>query len=368
MASVRKLANGKYQAQFRPVPGGKQITKTGDRRGDVQRWLDEQTASRVTGSFVDPRAGKITLASFYATWADRQVWESSTRMAMNTALKSAPFVEKPIQRVTRADVELWVKAMSKTLAPQTAKTRVMNVRTVLRGAIVDKIIQSDPSAGVRLPTVRRTEASMVIPTTAEVRAILDRASTKYQLLFASAAFAGLRLGEASALQLGDIDFLNRRISVRRQVTKGLGGPEVRLPKYGSERVVPAASPLLDSLAAHAAYLGIEGQPGAWLFPNGSGGPAAPSTVNSAWLAARGKLHFNIHALRHFYASGLIAAGCDVVTVQKALGHSKPSITLDTYSHLWPKAEDRTRAAATSLMGEVYGAADELLTSDTAASQ
>ena len=58
--------------------------------------------------------------------------------------------------------------------------------------------------------------------------------------------------------------------------------------------------------------------------------------------------FTLHDLRDFYASGLIAAGCDVVTVQHALGHSTPTITLDTYSHPWPKAEDRTRAAAAGL--------------------
>jgi integrase len=37
--------------------------------------------------------------------------------------------------------------------------------------------------------------------------------------------------------------------------------------------------------------------------------------------------------RHFYASGLIAAGCDVVTVQRALGHAKATTTLSTYAHL-----------------------------------
>jgi integrase len=56
-----------------------------------------------------------------------------------------------------------------------------------------------------------------------------------------------------------------------------------------------------------------------------------------------------HDLRHFFASGLIAEGCDVVTVQRALGHSKPTTTLNTYAHLWPTAEDRTRKAAQSLI-------------------
>jgi len=46
---------------------------------------------------------------------------------------------------------------------------------------------------------------------------------------------------------------------------------------------------------------------------------------------------------------LIAAGCDVVTVQRSLGHSSATITLGVYSHLWPTAEDRTRAAAGGLM-------------------
>ncbi|GIF06362.1 hypothetical protein Asi03nite_39000 [Actinoplanes siamensis] len=62
---------------------------------------------------------------------------------------------------------------------------------------------------------------------------------------------------------------------------------------------------------------------------------------------------------HFYASGLIAEGCDVVTVQKALGHAKPTTTLTTYAHLWPTAEDRTRKAADSLMTQTL--ADSLRT-------
>ena len=57
---------------------------------------------------------------------------------------------------------------------------------------------------------------------------------------------------------------------------------------------------------------------------------------------------------HNFASGLIAAGCDVVTVQRALGHARATTTLDTYSHLWPSAEDRTRDAAANLMLESAG--------------
>ena len=54
--------------------------------------------------------------------------------------------------------------------------------------------------------------------------------------------------------------------------------------------------------------------------------------------------FTIHELRHHYASILIAAGCSIVAVQRALGHSKPSVTLDVYGHLMPSDSERIRAA------------------------
>jgi integrase len=49
-------------------------------------------------------------------------------------------------------------------------------------------------------------------------------------------------------------------------------------------------------------------------------------------------------LRHFYASALIRAGLSVKEVQKRLGHESAKTTLDTYAHLWPSDEDRTRSA------------------------
>jgi len=66
-----------------------------------------------------------------------------------------------------------------------------------------------------------------------------------------------------------------------------------------------------------------------------------------WRRAKGKagLEYWLHGLRHFYASGLIHAGCDVVTVQGALGHANVSVMLSTGSHLRSNADDRSRKAA-----------------------
>src|SRR4051812_1733221 len=83
-----------------------------------------------------------------------------------------------------------------------------------------------------------------------------------------------------------------------------------------------------------------------------GKPLHNNAVTYRWRQARkrgGLGHLRLHDLRHFYASGLIAAGCDVVTVQRALGHASANTTLATYSHLWPDADDRTRTAVEHLM-------------------
>jgi integrase len=133
---------------------------------------------------------------------------------------------------------------------------------------------------------------------------------------------------------------------RRQVQKKRGGPsEIREPKYGSERTVFLPAEVVEILSRHVAA-GHASSDG-WLFTGASGQPVPPTTVNSWWLrtrkAAKVSEVVHIRALRHFYASGLIAAGCDMVTVQRALGHRSPSVTLNTYSHLWPTAEDRTRS-------------------------
>ena len=60
-----------------------------------------------------------------------------------------------------------------------------------------------------------------------------------------------------------------------------------------------------------------------------------------------------HGLRHFYASLLIRHGESVKTVQARLGYASASETLDTYSHLWPDSDDRTRTAVDSVLSADY---------------
>ncbi|MCW2849217.1 MAG: Site-specific recombinase XerD [Marmoricola sp.] len=239
----------------------------------------------------------------------------------------------------------------------TIKTRYVIVRYVFRAAMADKVIAVDPSAGITLPRRRKAEAAMQIPTVQEVDQLLaqaesQRVSTRkgFQAYVALCAFAGLRLGEAAGVQVGDIDFLRRQLMVTRQLQREGSTYATRPPKYGSERVVYLPDELLAILSEHIkAHVG-DSDPQQWLFTV-AGQPMYDNAVTWRWRATRraaGLPKVRLHDLRHFYASGLMAAGCDVVTVRRALGHATATTTLNTYSHLWPTAEDRTRAAAGEL--------------------
>jgi integrase len=74
---------------------------------------------------------------------------------------------------------------------------------------------------------------------------------------------------------------------------------------------------------------------------------------AAVKAAGAPLGTGIHQLRHYYASLLIRHGESVKVVQARLGHASASQTLDTYSHLWPDSDDRTRTAVDSVLSADY---------------
>jgi len=364
VASIARRPGGQWRARYRD-DADQEHSRHFARKIDAQHWLNTVTSSVVTGSYVDPRAGRITFDGFYRAWAARQVWVDGTSRAMDLTRRSVSFGDVPLTALRASHVEEWVKRMSAAgLAPTTIASRMNGVRAALKAAVRDRVIPADPSSGVSLPRRRRAEHAMTIPTPQQVGAILEVSDPYMRPMVALCAFAGLRLGEACGVQLEDVDFLRRQLKVTRQVQRRKGGGvETCPPKYGSERVVHLPDDVVTLLSRHIERSGTPRE--GWLMATVAGDALPPTTVHAWWVrtcAAAEVEGLRLHGLRHFYASGLIAAGCDVVTVQRALGHATATTTLNTYSHLWPTAEDRTRKAAS----ELYAAAlaDSLRTGAT----
>jgi hypothetical protein len=84
--TVRRTWRARYRDET-----GKEHARHFDRKADAARWLAEVTAAVVTGQYVDPEAGRITLERSFRDWSRRQVWVTGTRDAMGLAVKSCTF-------------------------------------------------------------------------------------------------------------------------------------------------------------------------------------------------------------------------------------------------------------------------------------
>jgi integrase len=140
-------------------------------------------------------------------------------------------------------------------------------------------------------------------------------------------------------------------------------PYLAPPKTpASYRTVPLADVVLDALAAHVAdYPAATTQDGPkrsveLVFSDEEGRPIGRTWFSRrvwhpAVVAAGLPTGTHFHELRHFYASLLIDGGESVKVVQSRLGHASADETLNTYAHLWPDTEDRSRAAVQAGLAE-----------------
>jgi len=145
-----------------------------------------------------------------------------------------------------------------------------------------------------------------------------RARTLLMLTYA----AGLRVSEACALQLADIESAPDRMCIK-----------VRQGKGGKDRYTMLSPLLLQTLRDY--WLQYHSR--IWLFPNPSGsGPIDIKVAQRIYGAARDKAelgrHGGIHTLRHSFATHLLESGVDIHTIQRLLGHGHVSTTM-RYFHL-----------------------------------
>lgn len=356
MGSVAKRPDGRYRARYRD-PEGKERARHFDRKVDADRWLISVEHSKLVGDYVDPSAGRVTMRAYAETWRARQVHRQLTAEGVESILKNHVYPHlggRPLGSIRTADVQAWVKAVSEDLAPSTVELIYRYLKTIMRAAVEDRVIPRSPcTKSVKLP---KKEGGRVVPL--EVDQVLRMAEAlpeRYRALVTLGAGSGLRQGEAFGLTVDRVDFLRRTVTVDRQLISAVGkAPEFGPPKTtASYRTVPVAQLVTDALAAHLAEFGPG--PDGLIFTNGRGEAIRRAQWSPIWRPAATTAALptraGFHALRHFYASALIAAGCSVKVVQEALGHAKAAQTLDTYSHLWPNDEDRARQAVEAIFAQ-----------------
>lgn len=336
---------------------GRERTETFRLKRDAERRLTEIEASKLTGSYVDPRAGTVTVGDWAERWLEVQVQLKPTTQARYRSILDVHVNPRwgavELAKVRHSDVQKWVADLSSERSPATVRKIHRVLSQVLGSAVRDGRLVRNVAEGIALPRVRAKERRYL--THEQVSALADAcaaipvskyASTTeadrgaYRLLVLFLAYTGLRWGELVGLRVGRLDLMRRRASIVETYVVVDGHVMPSDPKNHERREVPVPRFLIDELAAHVAGK----PPDALVF----GGEKADTPIRSQTFqravfdqasAAVGLDGLTPHSLRHTAASLAIASGADVKVVQQMLGHKSATMTLDLYGHLFPDRLD-----------------------------
>lgn len=310
-------------------------------------------------------AGRHRFRDVVDLWADTLLdikGSTQARYLKDLTLHALPsFGDTPVEDIDPDRLQRWVALLYRGKAPvpdgvkqrplsaHTIRGAVTAVRLVLDYATQRSMIARNPAVGLRLPRKDQAERKTFL-TPDEVRSLAAHAPTAPgAACILTLAATGMRVGEALGLDVGDVDPSARRIHVDRTVTVDRDGrTALGLPKNGKPRTIaypawldPILAPLLKRPAKEPLFAAPRG--GRW---------TVNTWRNRVWYPASraSGVEARVHDLRHTYASWAVAAGADVKTLQRQLGHSSASMTLDVYAELFPDRLDEVASLLPDLGG------------------
>ncbi len=240
-----------------------------------------------------------------------------------------------LDAVRRADVQsLCNRLVADGASPSTVRNAIMPLRVLYRRALRSGQVTVSPLEHLELPAVRGVRDRIASPT--EAVSLVAALPADDRAVWATALYAGLRLGELKALRVDDIDLDGGLISVERSwdVKEGPIEPKSR----SGRRRVPIAEALRTHLAEHILR---SGRRDGLVFGRSATLPFAHVTLRDrahrAWREA-GLEPIGLHECRHTFASMCIAAGVNARGLMGYLGHSSIQMTFDRYGHLMPGNE------------------------------
>lgn len=410
----RETADGTVRWKMRVFVGrnpetGKRkfIIETFDRKKDAEKRARKLERMKDNGVLVAP--SKEPLSEYLTRWLDeKKEGRVRARTMADYRANVRRYIQEPpdelppvgfirLNRLTRQTFEELYAAMWKDLglAPRTIQYLHSIVRQALKDAVLEGSLARNPTDGVKPPTQAKGEAkgrsnapgkAMRAMTEEEADRFLEAAGEdRYFALWTVLLMGGLRPGEAFGLLWEDVDLDEGRLHVRRALTRrGVDreehpeGWKLVPPKTKkARRVVVLPVVAVQALREWRAIqgkerllLGAEWEDNGLVFTTEFGKPLDPGNLynrNFRRVMARAKLGeweepkkgrkkrrfkpgFRVYDLRHTCATLLLKRGINAKVVQERLGHSKITLTLDTYSHVLPDMQEGAAEEMEAMFG------------------
>lgn len=335
------LPSGRYRAVYRDTQGDRH-SKTFTTRREAKAFLAAQQTDLARGQWLDPRGGQLPFGQWATKWRAGRVLRPSSAAADESRLRihlMPVFGDTALKDITPLGVRSFVAELATRRAPKTVRNVSALLSTILRDAVLEGLLLSNPCVGVRMPVDTATEARFLSP--AELEALLAAAPPEHRTLLLTAAGTGLRWGELAALEVASLDLLRRRLQVSRTLSDVNGALSFGPPKTASSyRSVSLPPTLVTALDRH-----LREHRGPLLVTGPDGGPLRRSNFYSrVWrptiLDARLAPAPRFHDLRHTHVALLIAAGVPMKAIQRRLGHASIVMTMDRYGHLLADVDDK----------------------------
>ena len=226
----------------------------------------------------------------------------------------------PVRSIGHSEVERWKIARSAVIGPRSFNYERDVVRQIFEYARLDlRILLENPAETVKRRKEEKRQA--VIPSKEQFKVLLSALRAEPRAKEAGdfiefLGYSGLRLGEAIAVRWEDVNFDLGTLAV----TGGEAGT-----KNHEGRTIPMFPPLRRLLEDLSAKRDGEGR----VF----GLDSAKKSLETA-CRKNGLPHFGHHAMRHFFCSNAIEAGCDFKVIAEWLGHKDGGVLVArTYGHL-----------------------------------
>jgi integrase len=322
--------------------------------------LDEDIAAGILTAVKESKQQRLKFSDVYNEWVKsymltvRESSWSKTRDCFN--LHILPDLgDMYVDAITPADMQGAVRKWFNE-SPVAFKRYFVHANRVLEYAELQGYISQNPAKRVILPRVQDAVGNVDdFWDRHQLELFFDCISPERELhkyvLFRILAYAGLRIGEALALEWEDIDFIKHMISVNKTVSLGLHGRlMVNPPKTrASRRDVPVDSETINWLKRWRieqpdyvyGYVRLSTHH-QLLFTTKTGNRFRIDKPRM-WLSTIIRNNnlapvISLHKFRKSYISNLLIAGVAVSTVQKMVGHTDPRITLQIYARVHKEQE------------------------------
>ncbi|MGM8212725.1 tyrosine-type recombinase/integrase [Virgibacillus sp. W0430] len=372
MAFAKEVSKGKKYRLFAELgilPNGKR-----ERRTKIVEAGGMKEARKLARDFENDLMERLALNEdmFLSVFVDKWIENyASVELAETTLEKyenTLEYIVDHFRNIRMGDItslmiiEFFNKERKEKRGSLESKYKVL--QSLFKHAIKWSVIKNDenPMDNVEKPKNAKRQENKDFYRQEEIKQMLQliqELSEEQQLIVQLALIGGLRRGEITAITHDVLDFTNNTILIKRAIGQTAKGLQLKDTKTENIRTVTLPKHLMEHI--HNIYIKKlslkmelgnlwkghreDGKELIFLFSDEYGKPYRPDSITQFWnrFTIRHKdnlRRIRFHDLRHSSATYLLSEGINMKIIQKRLGHKNIKTTLNLYSHVTEKDDEK----------------------------